>query len=74
MVINATGLGALKLGGVADTKMYPARGQIVVVRNDPGMMSQSSGTDDAPDEAMYIIPRAAGTFFALLVLTHAHEI
>lgn len=41
--------------------MIPARGQIVLVRNDPGIMCSSSGTDDGPDEAFYIMQRAAGT-------------
>jgi hypothetical protein len=32
VVINCTGLSSKTLGGVLDDKMYPARGQIVVVR------------------------------------------
>lgn len=40
--------------------MYPARGQITIVRNDPGMMASTSGTDDGGDEALYIMHRAAG--------------
>lgn len=43
-----------------DTTVYPGRGQIVVVRNEPGMMHTTSGTDDGSDEAMYIMQRAAG--------------
>lgn len=31
LVINATGLGALKLEDVTDTNMYPTRGQTVLV-------------------------------------------
>ncbi|KAJ5875879.1 uncharacterized protein N7529_001463 [Penicillium soppii] len=60
VVINCTGLSARTLGGVLDDKMYPARGQIVVVRNDPGPMVSASGTDDGEDEALYIMTRAAG--------------
>ncbi|KAI5363106.1 putative FAD dependent oxidoreductase, D-amino acid oxidase, D-amino-acid oxidase [Septoria linicola] len=60
LVINATGLSSLKLGGVEDKKLYPARGQIVLVRNEPGIMASTSGTDDGPDEAVYIMQRAAG--------------
>ncbi|KAK6431030.1 D-amino acid oxidase [Oleoguttula sp. CCFEE 5521] len=60
LVINCTGLYSLRLGGVQDTKLYPARGQIVVVRNDPGIMCSTSGTDDGSDEACYIMHRAAG--------------
>jgi D-amino-acid oxidase len=63
IVINCTGLGSQKLGGVDDKKVYPARGQIVVVRNDPKVMTSVSGTDDASDEATYIMHRAAGMFF-----------
>lgn len=41
--------------------MYPARGQIVLVRNDPAdVMASVSGTDDGPGEATYIMHRAAG--------------
>lgn len=60
VVVNCTGLSSLTLGGVEDEKLYPARGQIVVVRNDPGVMTSVSGTDDGPDEATYIMHRAAG--------------
>ena len=53
---------ALKLGGVNDEKMLPARGQTVLVRNDPGIMCANSGTDDGEDEVCYIMQRAAGEF------------
>ncbi|KAI1860746.1 uncharacterized protein JN550_011347 [Neoarthrinium moseri] len=59
-VINCTGLGARKLGGVLDGQLYPARGQIVVVRNACHEMFSVSGTDDGPDEATYVMARAAG--------------
>ncbi|KAJ9627828.1 D-amino acid oxidase [Taxawa tesnikishii (nom. ined.)] len=60
LVLNCTGLSSLHLDGVNDNQLYPARGQIVLVRNDPGVMSTVSGTDDGPDEATYIMHRAAG--------------
>jgi D-amino-acid oxidase len=60
LIINATGLGSLKLGGVADTTLYPARGQVVVVRNTSTGMIDVSGCDDGPDEMCYIMTRAAG--------------
>jgi len=60
LIVNCTGLGAAKLGGVADESVVPARGQIVVVRNDAGKMMSFSGTDDGDDEACYIMTRAAG--------------
>ena len=60
LVVNCTGLSSSKLGGVEDKSVIPARGQIVVVRNDPGAMFTISGTDDADDEVAYIMMRAAG--------------
>ncbi|KAK5121422.1 hypothetical protein LTR85_005254 [Meristemomyces frigidus] len=60
LVVNCTGLSSLKLGGVEDSNVYPARGQTVLVRNDPHVMATVSGTDDASDEATYIMQRAAG--------------
>ncbi|KAI6863811.1 FAD dependent oxidoreductase [Hortaea werneckii] len=60
VVVNCTGLSSLKLGGVEDPALYPARGQIVLVRNDLNVMASVSGTDDGPDEATYLMHRAAG--------------
>lgn len=58
--MNCTGLSSRKLGGVEDLKLLPARGQIVVVGNDPGIMTSISGSDDGDDEVCYIMNRAAG--------------
>ncbi|KAI4764315.1 FAD dependent oxidoreductase [Aureobasidium sp. EXF-3400] len=60
LVVNCTGLFSLFMEGVQDKNMYPARGQIVLVRNDPGIMATTSGTDHGDDEAVYIMHRAAG--------------
>ncbi|KAK1143720.1 D-amino acid oxidase [Aspergillus melleus] len=60
LVVNCTGLMASKLGGVEDKTVIPARGQIVVVRNDAGKMIDVSGTDDGETEACYVMTRAAG--------------
>lgn len=60
LVINCTGLASLRLPGVEDTSVYPARGQIVLVRNTIDIMASTSGTDDGGDEACYIMHRAAG--------------
>lgn len=60
LVVNCTGLMASKLGGVEDKSVVPARGQIVVVRNDAGKMVDISGTDDGEGEACYVMTRAAG--------------
>ena len=54
-VINCTGLGSLKLGGVEDETMAPARGQIVVVRNECTPMFTTSGTDDGSTEVSYLM-------------------
>ncbi|KAK4865452.1 hypothetical protein LT330_009240 [Penicillium expansum] len=60
LVVNCTGLMASKLGGVQDTSVVPARGQIVIVRNEAGRMLDMSGTDDGEEEACYVMTRAAG--------------
>ncbi|KAI4153628.1 MAG: hypothetical protein LQ340_002194, partial [Diploschistes diacapsis] len=60
VVINCTGLGSGKLGGVRDSAVYPARGQIVLVRNEAPFMACTSGTDDGEEEACYVMQRAAG--------------
>merc|ERR1711881_73061 len=60
VVVNCTGLSARFLGGVLDSSVYPARGQIVLVRNEANVMASMSGTDDGPDEATYVMHRAAG--------------
>ena len=60
LVINCTGLSSKKLGGVNDGTLHPGRGQIVVVRNDPGAMVSISGCDEAHDELVYMMTRAAG--------------
>ncbi|KAL1954375.1 hypothetical protein VTO42DRAFT_1241 [Malbranchea cinnamomea] len=60
VVVNCTGLSSRYLGGVEDKKLYPARGQIVIVRNEPGAMYSISGSDDGDDEVCYIMMRAAG--------------
>ena len=60
LIINASGLGSLKLGGVRDTTMFPARGQVVVVRNEMDAMLIVSGTEDGPSEALYAMTRGGG--------------
>ncbi|RFU80235.1 d-amino-acid oxidase [Trichoderma arundinaceum] len=60
IIVNATALGSLKLGGVEDSSLTPARGQVVVVRNEFHPMVATSGTDDGPTEMAYIMQRAAG--------------
>lgn len=51
---------ASKLGGVEDKKIFPARGQTVLVRNEADKMMDVSGTDDGDGEACYVMTRAAG--------------
>lgn len=60
VVVNCTGLSSLKLGGVEDQSLFPSRGQTVIVRNVPGVIVGTTGTDDGPDEVTYIMNRAAG--------------
>ncbi|KAH7024503.1 uncharacterized protein B0I36DRAFT_376475 [Microdochium trichocladiopsis] len=60
IVLNMTGLGALKLGGVMDEGMVPMRGQVVVVRNVAPVMFGTSGTDDDDEELTYGMTRAVG--------------
>ncbi|KAI9838173.1 MAG: hypothetical protein M1838_004662, partial [Thelocarpon superellum] len=60
VVVNCTGLLAARLGGVEDRTVTAARGQIVLVRNNPSRMYQVSGSDDGEDEVTYIMARAAG--------------
>jgi D-amino-acid oxidase len=60
IIVNCTGLSSLHLGGVEDSTMFPSRGQVVIVRNDPGYIVGSTGTDDGPYESTYIMNRAGG--------------
>ncbi|KAI9795669.1 MAG: hypothetical protein M1833_006910 [Piccolia ochrophora] len=60
VVVNCTGLFASRLGGVEDKNVIPARAQVVLVRNSPGVMLAISGSDDGDDETTYIMERAAG--------------
>jgi len=60
IVINCTGLMSSKLGGVNDKTLIPARGQTTIVRNDPGHMACTSGTDDGEGELVYFMTRASG--------------
>ncbi|KAL9634302.1 MAG: hypothetical protein Q9164_004175 [Protoblastenia rupestris] len=60
VVMNCTGLSARKLGGVMDENMIPARGQTVLVRNEPNIMCDVSGTSEGDEEVCYVMQRAAG--------------
>lgn len=51
---------ASKLGGVEDKSVIPARGQIVLVRNDGLLNCSSSGTDAGLEESAYTMTRASG--------------
>ncbi|KAJ3065781.1 hypothetical protein HDU98_010843 [Podochytrium sp. JEL0797] len=69
IVVNCTGLGSLKLGGVEDTDLYPVRGQIVLVtapqvqRTISTSLSLSGyrNMDEASSKVTYVIPREDGT-------------
>ena len=58
LLVNCTGLGAAALGGVRDSAVFPARGQVVLVRNYPEKLLTMAGPDG--DEDTYMIPRPAG--------------
>ena len=60
VVVNCTGLSARSLGGVMDTDVIPARGQIVLVRNISDKMRFSTGTEDGVEEVCYMMTRPAG--------------
>ncbi|UNI13257.1 D-amino acid oxidase [Purpureocillium takamizusanense] len=60
VIVNATGLGSLRLGGVQDEAMMPVRGQTVLVRNECTPMVSTSGTDDGDTEILYLMQRAGG--------------
>ncbi|KJZ79975.1 D-amino-acid oxidase [Hirsutella minnesotensis 3608] len=60
VIVNATGLGSRKLGGVNDLALMPARGQTVLVRNEQPTMITTSGTVDSDVEMLYIMQRAGG--------------
>ncbi|KAI1176953.1 D-amino-acid oxidase [Nemania sp. FL0916] len=60
VVINCTGIRAAKIGGVADSKVYSARGQLCVVKNRSSFMVMTSGTDDGDSEPFYVQPRPNG--------------
>jgi D-amino-acid oxidase len=60
IIINTSGLGSARLGGVMDTLMSPIRGQTVLVENEAEPMYNISGTNDGPEEVSYLMTRAAG--------------
>lgn len=61
ILVNATGLGSKTLKGVEDSTLFSARGQTVLVENDPGyMMATTSGRDGK--KLGYCMTRAAGKY------------
>ncbi|VVT55035.1 uncharacterized protein SAPINGB_P004388 [Magnusiomyces paraingens] len=54
VIFNCTGIGAQTLGGVADTDVYPTRGQVVVIRAPHINENRAIWS---PYSATYIIPR-----------------
>lgn len=74
VVVNCTGLLASKLGGVMDKEVYPARGQIVLVRNTPGAMFTISGTDDGDDEVSYSKILESPVFQILTISTRSQPL
>ena len=63
LVINCTGIGSRKLGGVRDDTMTPIRGQLVIVENKSGGQFGLSSFDDKDTsigECCYVINRPGG--------------
>ena len=60
VVVNCTGISSRFLGGVMDKSVVPARGQTVLVRNEPGYMASASSTEDGEGEKTYMMTRALG--------------
>ncbi|KAI0275122.1 FAD dependent oxidoreductase [Gloeopeniophorella convolvens] len=60
-IINAASLGARSLLGVEDTKLYPIRGQVVLVHapNVNDFVTIFPEDTTKPTEATYLIPRAS---------------
>lgn len=50
------------LGGVEDTSVVPARGQVVVVRNDPEIMTTTSNATSERNTMAYMMYRPGGKF------------
>lgn len=48
------------LGVVEDKTVVPARGQVVVVRNYPGVMATISNADPKNNEMAYMMSRPSG--------------
>ncbi|KAH8989183.1 nucleotide-binding domain-containing protein [Lactarius hatsudake] len=64
-IINATSLGARSLLGVEDTKVFPIRGQVVLVHAPNVNDCVSIFPEDTP-EVTYVIPRASTPGMVLL--------
>ncbi|KAJ3027905.1 UNVERIFIED_CONTAM: hypothetical protein HDU68_002871 [Siphonaria sp. JEL0065] len=69
IVINCTGLGSLKLGGVEDQELYPVRGQVILVRAPQVQRTIGSALSlgnyrgsqsEGESKVTYIIPREDG--------------
>ncbi|KZP28841.1 nucleotide-binding domain-containing protein [Athelia psychrophila] len=66
IVVNALGLGAKSLLGVQDTKMYPIRGQTILVQAPQCTEFLMDMTTYADDGALYIMPRPGADGTVLL--------
>lgn len=71
VVLNCTGIRAAKIGGVADSKVYPARGQICLVKNTSSLLATTSGTDDGDSDVFYIQPRLNSKILKHATAPHA---
>ena len=63
LIVNCTGLSSHKLGGVKDEKLYPVRGQIVLIQEEVDYMISCADEDQdtaAEGEFCYAMSRGAG--------------
>lgn len=65
IVINCAGLNVRYLGGVEDKKVFPVRGQLVIVENEGDGMyfmphNKRLGMGASPEESAYVIGRPLG--------------
>lgn len=73
VIVNCTGLSSKFLNGVRDENLYPDRGQVVIVRNDPGFIVSVSEAECGKNEVSYIIPRPCGGGTVIGGSHHQHD-
>lgn len=62
VVVCCPGILATRLKGIEDKKVFPARGQLVHVRNEIDGLYTAAGINYGPFETMYAQPRPGGMY------------